>query len=464
VSARSIQSGTVYAVIALILSAGISGTIFSDPSTRAAFDSAAAERGRIALTTKAFNPAVWSLNAYANAWKRWPGVKDKPEDYDAAFREHYGLHAAPYSNNGLPMGMKQGRRFFYGKGIALDCLLCHGGSICGQSYIGLGNSSLEIQSLFEDLNVADGLPSELPFTFGQVRGTSEAGAMAVFLLGLRKPDLSLRGPLLDLGLHDDLCEDPPAWWLLKKKSTMYHTGGADSRSVRSIMQFMMSPLNGPSDFAAAEKDFADIRQFFLSIEPPKYPFPIDTDLAKAGEVLFSNNCARCHGTYGPNGHYPNKIVRLEQIGTDRTRFDGIEARFGEYYNRSWFAKERSGWLTDGFAAKASDGYQAPPLDGIWATAPFFHNGSVPTVYHVLNSALRPKRFTRSFRTAAEAYDTNHLGWTFTEVRSTDSSSSDIERRKVYDTSQPGRGNGGHIFGDHLTDAERGAIIEFLKTL
>ena len=40
----------------------------------------------------------------------------------------------------------------------------------------------------------------------------------------------------------------------------------------------------------------------------------------------------------------------------------------------------------------------------------------------------------------------------------------LERRKVYDTTQPGRGNGGHTFGDDLTEDERRAVIEYLKTL
>ena len=40
------------------------------------------------------------------------------------------------------------------------------------------------------------------------------------------------------------------------------------------------------------------------------------------------------------------------------------------------------------------GYMAPPLDGIWATAPFFHNGSVPTIEGVLNSKARPAIWQR----------------------------------------------------------------------
>jgi mono/diheme cytochrome c family protein len=439
------------------------GTLLGDAAVPRHYDPAAAERGYKNLTTKNYSPAVWSMNAYANAWRRWPGVKEKPANYDAAFREHYGLHAAPFDNNNLPMGMHEGRRLL-GKGVALNCMLCHGGSINGQSYIGLPNSTIDIQAFFEDLNGADGLPPMTPFSFGTVRGTTEAGAFAVFLLGLRNPDLSLRKMPIDLGLHDDLCEDPPAWWLLKKKKTMYWTGGADQRSVRSIMQFMMSPLNGPKVFHAAEADFSDIRQYFLSIEAPAYPYSIDRELAAEGELLFRANCARCHGTYGPDGRYPNKIIALEEIGTDRTRFDGIEKPFGEYYDRSWFAQEQAGWFSTGYTAKPSTGYQAPPLDGIWATAPFFHNGSVPTVYHVINSAARPTRFLRTFRTGAEDYDTERLGWKTSDAGPPNPSQPAIERRKVYDTRQPGRGNGGHTFGDHLTDAERLAIVEYLKTL
>jgi mono/diheme cytochrome c family protein len=344
-------------------------------------------------------------------------------------------------------------------------LICHGGSICGKSYVGLGNSTLDFQAFAEELGKAQGGAGRTPFHFANVRGTSEAGGMAVFLLGFREPDLKLRVKPVDLKLKDDLCEDPPAWWLLKKKKTMYWTGGADARSVRSIMQFMMSPLNPPSVFEREESTFKDIQAFLLSLEPPKYPFPINQGLAKKGEKLFGNHCARCHGTYGENSTYPNKIVPLDEIGTDPKRFYGISKEFGDAYNASWFAKEGSGWFANGFLAKESKGYQAPPLDGLWATAPYFHNGAAPTVYHVLNSKARPKYYTRSFDTDEAAYDKEKLGWKI-EVLSQGANPKlpPIEQRKIYDTTLPGRSNSGHTFGDELTDKERFAVIEYLKTL
>jgi RoxA-like, cytochrome c-like len=436
-------------------------------SSAAAAELPARERGEKALLERSFSPPGWSLAAYKNAWRHW-GLQEAPtsEKYDELYRQRYGLHPAPYPNNGLPMGLREAPSIIPGrKGLTTDCLLCHGGSIMGQSYIGLGNSTLEIQSFFEEMSSADGLRVKTPFSFGNVRGTSEAGGMAVFLIGYREPDLSMRKTRLEFTLRDDLCEDPPAWWLLKKKKTMYHTGGADARSVRSIMQFMMSPLNTRDVFHREEETFRDIQAYILSLEPPKYPYPVDRSLAQKGEQLFVQNCAKCHGTYGESATYPNRVVPLAEIGTDPNRYQGIPVEVGQYYNTTWFAKEKSGWFLDEYKVRHSPGYQAPPLDGVWATAPYFHNGAVPTVYHVLNSKARPKIYTRSFGTNAEDYDAAKLGWKVTILDApADRSLPPIERRKIYDTTQPGRGNGGHTFGDHLTDKERMAVIEYLKTL
>ena len=103
----------------------------------------AAERGKKALTETAFIPAFWTQKAVANAWRQW-GTAEKPADHDAAFRERYGLHPAPYPNDGLPMGLRKAPHLV-GTGIGADCMMCHGGSLLGTSHIGLGNASLDIQ-------------------------------------------------------------------------------------------------------------------------------------------------------------------------------------------------------------------------------------------------------------------------------------------------------------------------------
>src|SRR5262245_16263476 len=98
------------------------------------------DRGRRALLTRDYNPATWKLTAYDDAWQHWGPKPTKPEDYAQAFMDRYGLHPAPYENGRYPMGIREGTTFL-GKGLTVDCMLCHGGSVAGKSYVGLGNAS-----------------------------------------------------------------------------------------------------------------------------------------------------------------------------------------------------------------------------------------------------------------------------------------------------------------------------------
>lgn len=107
-------------------------------------------------------------------------------------------------------------------------------------------------------------------------------------------------------------------------------------------------------------------------------------------------------------------------------------------------------------------YKAGPLAGVWATGPFLHNGSVPTVYDLLSPPQeRPKRFY----VGDERYDAKKLGYV-----------SDVDKIPekeraglfLFDTSLPGNSNAGHVFPDpsvaRLSPSERYAIIEYLKVL
>lgn len=422
------------------------------------------QRGYELLTTKAFVPAIWSRSAYDNAWKVWK-LTEKPGNFDALARERYGLHPAPYPNDGLPMGLRSTTMFGMTKGVTADCMMCHGGSLFGKSYIGLGNTSLEIEGLFTELAGLRSDSNELRpilFPFTNVRGTVEAGAMAVYLFSIRNADLSLRTKPLELGLKADLCEDVPPWWHMKKKTRLYYNGSNDARSVRTLMQFTLSPFYLPSMIKANEPAFRDIQAYLKTIEAPKYPGPVDTRLAAQGLTVFTQHCAQCHGTYGEKWTYPNKLIPLDEIGTDPSRLLGISDRAKNHYDQTWFAGEVD---SDGRKLVTSNekGYIAPPLDGIWATAPYLHNGSIPTLEHLLNSRTRPKQFTRTFRTEETDYDHVKVGWKTTDA-TTNAQIHPIEQRRIYDTTQPGRSNRGHTFGDKLSNSERHALIEYLKTL
>jgi mono/diheme cytochrome c family protein len=431
------------------------------PQTAVAQADNAAARGKQALEGRAFIQAPWTAKAYENAWKQWTPKRDEaPADYDKAFADYYGLHPAPYQNGRYPMGLRAGPK---GEGLTYDCMTCHGGSILGKSHVGLGNASLDLQALFEDMQVASGKSPALPCAMSNVRGTNEAFGFTEIFFSLRNPDLSLRAKPIPWKVRDDLCDDVPAWWHLKRKTTMYHSGSHNADSVRTNMQFMLEPGTSADAIKKEEETFRDIRAYLLSLEAPKYPADkIKKELVQEGYKLFSESCAKCHGTYGADAKYPNKLVSIKVVGTDATQMEGLSKQYVEFYNQTWFAEEKG--KGKGYASTRPEGYVAPPLDGVWATAPYLHNGSLPTLYDVLNSKTRPKLFKRSFATADADYDHKKVGWKVEVLEAAPKGLVPYEQRKIYDTTQPGRGNGGHTFGDDLTEPQRWAIIEYLKTL
>jgi hypothetical protein len=103
-------------------------------------------------------------------------------------------------------------------------------------------------------------------------------------------------------------EDTPAWWLLKKKKTMYWDGGGNARSVRSLMQFMMSPLNLVSSIKREEATFRDIQAYLLSLERRSIRCRSTAIWPRRASSCSAPTRMRCHGTYGEKGTYPNKIV------------------------------------------------------------------------------------------------------------------------------------------------------------
>ena len=147
--------GLAWIVVSVAACVGPSGhtVLAGSPTTPGAgVDAAAAERGRIALTLKGFLKPEWAEGAYANVARLWdqPALNHDtdPSRYAAAFRHRYGLHPAPFPNDGLPMGLRRGLGPGGVKtGLQIDCMVCHGGSIGGQSYVGLGNSQLDLKAL-----------------------------------------------------------------------------------------------------------------------------------------------------------------------------------------------------------------------------------------------------------------------------------------------------------------------------
>jgi mono/diheme cytochrome c family protein len=367
--------------------------------------------------------------------------------------------------------------------VAPNCLQCHAETLRGELIIGLGSHTANYtQDLSGAAILAGGLitdPAEReewmkfrdrvvavsPYTITRTIGVNPADNLAAILFAHRDVETLAWSPDLLLPLPPEIVVpvDVPPWWRMQKKNAMFYVGAGRGDHARIMMTASTLCIDSVAEARAIDAYFPDIRAFLLGLRPPAWPFAVDTALAAAGRQVFDDTCARCHGTYGEpgaadDGAYPNLLVALDEVGTDPTLATGA-AQFADDYVR-WFNDSFFGELS--FLSPAR-GYVAPPLDGIWATAPFLHNGSVPTLAALLESPARPTYFTRTFDT--DDYDEAAVGWRFTpRATGQDAEPDDDVRVRIYDTTLLGYGNGGHTFGDALSAGDRTALLEYLKTL
>ena len=104
--------------------------------------------------------------------------------------------------------------------------------------------------------------------------------------------------------------------------------------------------------------------------------------------------------------------------------------------------------------RKTDGYVVPALDGVWARAPYLHNGSVPSLVDLLNkSSDRPKRFYRGY----DVYDPENVGFISNDTAANEFSF-------LVDTTVKGNDNSGHEFGTDLNEGDKKSLLEYLKTL
>jgi mono/diheme cytochrome c family protein len=349
------------------------------------------------------------------------------------------------------------------KVAAMNCLSCHANHFQGKLTIGLGRPQRMVRT--DDVNVI-GIAIDNPFalgssvtTVGRLLGGVYLGVMDVFpyLASHRAPetlvwtDTQQFNP--DAGVQGWV--DIPPWWRTKKKNALYSNGSG--RGVQGHHMSFMSifSVKDTSEATVIEKKFNDVEAYIRSIEPPPFPGTIDRDLAAKGEAVFNTTCAECHGTYGTNWTYPNVIIPYEQVGTDPSLATGHwMAPAKDWYSKSWYAREKKSWI------EIVEGYYAPPLDGVWATAPFLHNGSVPTLDGVIDPKKRPVVWT-SDMIHDDDYDFDRVGWKDKPGEVTVTLDTGFGK---FDTSLAGNSNQGHTYGADLTSEAQKAVLEYLKTL
>lgn len=415
---------------------------------RQTFDAERAARGRALLQDKTLTSGVLPELVIRNLWVAWGGF---PVTSDAQFwtqfRKRYGMIEAPFDNGGLPLGMRR-----ESGGLTFDCMLCHGGRIAGTTMLGAANGTIDLESFYDDLLImrdkapAFGFPAP-PVPYDLTGLTFAVGAQDAFGLGFR-----FAGPLAAGANTDFGPQKPQPWWLLKHKERIYADGAGDASGYHSMVATLVAFGITPSQLSERDEDFLDIAHYARSIEPPCWTLSTpDPQQAARGQELFETRCASCHGVAsGDAASYPNFVG---DVGTDPMRAERFGDAEASRLNATWFGDP---------PFKPTSAYLAQPLIGIWARAPYFHNGSVPNLLGVLDSTKRPVYWRRAGTEAAD-YDVERMGLRYTELAQAPDPNT-REGRLVYDTTREGMGNGGHLFGDALSEEERASLLDYLRGL
>jgi hypothetical protein len=256
------------------------------------------------------------------------------------------------------------------------------------------------------------------------------------------------------------------------------------------------------------------------------PGYIDPDKSARGEIIFTKQCEPCHTRIqrdDPNRRIVAHMSSLTNIGTDKqmalnaATYKGLSGILRNQYvnagpgdvlidekapvaalltkatlsvvatpenNKSWVQRVYqwiydlvAGYLGNDIKPSLKNGdynpdtsaapyasllsYKGRSLNGIWATAPYLHNGSVPTLYDLLlpprgpkdpptGGAFRPD----TFKVGSREFDPKKVGL----------KSSDFPNGFVFDTRHEGNHNTGHLYGTDLSDDDRWALVEYLKSL
>ena len=238
-----------------------------------------------------------------------------------------------------------------------------------------------------------------------------------------------------------------------------------------------------------------IEKALESLWSPQWPAqilpPIDQAKAAQGQAIYQQQCASCHAVIDRTD--PKRRITAVMVPVNRTETDPVmatnfvmrEAETGRLQGAKvtdllspTFGSEATGvdvltnvvvgailgqkgetmaaGVTEYMQLKrartfAPRSYKARPLDGIWATAPYLHNGSVPNLWELLQEpASRVKQFyvgSREFDPVKVGYDTRPFDGGY-----------------KFDTTLHGDSNAGHRWGTKLSDDQKWALIEYIKTL
>lgn len=317
------------------------------------------------------------------------------------------------------------------KGMAPDSLhAITAAELDADDPVALARSMLK---LLYNMRTALHLPEQLPPPVPTLPGPGRTDAFGVLSVGL-----------LDLPARFDAPVKFTPPWNLDRRTWAHWDGNnrdALSRNIEATLG-----LGAPTFDGGRLLDVALVkRQTDLThaIRPPHYPWRIDEAAAARGATHYRARCAGCHDTASED----QRLHALEAIGTDPNRARFFDATQAERTN-GWLGRLKvAGYTPDTKAYRSTGKYWAHALDAAWARSPYLHNGSVRTMWDLLQP---PVRRPVTFRRGSRIFDQTTLGFA-------------DQGAFVFDTRIPGNSNAGHDYGTDLADDAKRDLIEFLKT-
>lgn len=445
----------------------------------------------------------------------WLGLPPFPRPEDA------GVYAVPLPSD--VANRRLGATYQERNGLTVltyGCPACHAGSLFGKTVLGLSTRFPRANEFFLKVKSATSLvpasvwqatfaasPQETALFRSLGRALRAVETMRPQALGLdasvaqvslsltrRAPDADATRsnfyeafPQTDLLRDEAAASKPPVWWNVRYKNRWAADGSLVAGN--PILTNLLWNEIGRGTSLPALQAFVDanphiVRELTAAVFASEAPlfsdfFPVeDADVAAArrGQALFDANCSRCHGTYvkaweAPGSErltpaeryltvrvdYPQP-TRVVDVGTDSARRRGM-AGLAPKLNALRYSR------LNGIEVRATGGYVPPPLVGIWARWPYFHNNAAPTLCDVLTRGEeRPKVYravppddpARDFDGACNGYPRapRNLGDEY-----------------LYDSARPGLSNVGHDEGIFLTNgaelfsaAEKSDLIHFMQSL
>lgn len=434
----------------------------------------------------------------------WLGLHAYPENEGQGPYQIPPLDGGPSRRMGLSVVETE-----LGSGFTISCAQCHSADLFGRKIIGLTNrfprangffhTGLRAQSLVTPglFRWATGATPGETLMFANAQNVLKfIGAKAPVQLGL---DTSLAQVALSLAkrapdgwatqipgaparpevLSTFVADSKPAvWWNVKYKNRWLSDGSVVSGNP-ILTNLLWNEIGRGTDLHRLadwlQRKPGVIRELTTAVfgaTAPRWtdffhPGTLDLESAQRGEKVFLQSCARCHGVYEKDwarADAPTLRVRYRQktpvidVGTDPQRAQGMASL--ARLNDLEISKR------EGIRIVPQKGYVPPPLVGIWARWPYFHNNSAATLCDVLTRGdRRPVTYwARPANDPAEDFDFACNGYPRGRPAGAGS-------EKLYDTRRPGLGNRGHDEGiflkngeELLTTQDKKDLIQFLRTL